>query len=63
MEEKNLEDDKKEIKEETKQNKGINFDNLSDWDNIVYPNDSKINQINLNNENNIINNKKRNKKF
>ena len=50
----------KEEKQEIKHNTGINFDKLSDWDNIVYPNDSEINQIKLNelNNNNNINNNK-----
>ena len=54
----------KEEKKEVKHNVGINFENLSDWDNIVYPGDNEIKQMlsnnkeinvinNINNENNI----------
>jgi hypothetical protein len=43
----------KEEKKEVKHNTGINFDNLSDWDNIVYPTDNEIkNMISQKEENN-----------
>ena len=43
----------KEEKKEVKHNAGINFDNLSDWDNIVYPADNEIkNMISQKEENN-----------
>ena len=44
----------KNEKKEIKPKSGINFDNLSDWDNIVYPGDKQIKEI-INNvqENNI----------
>ena len=43
----------KEEKKEVKHNAGINFDNLSDWDNIVYPADNEIkNMISKKEENN-----------
>jgi hypothetical protein len=32
------------VKNETKNNAGINFDNLNDWGNIVYPNEQNINE-------------------
>ena len=42
------------VKNEIKHNIGINFDNLSDWDNIVYPGDNEIKEIlNKDNNNNI----------
>ena len=41
-------------KQEIKHNAGINFDNLSDWDNIVYPEEKEIKQILNNNQNNNI---------
>jgi hypothetical protein len=47
----------KEEKQEEKHNAGINFENLSDWDNIVYPENNEIkNIISNNNEKNNINN-------
>ena len=58
-----------EKKQEEKHSVGINFDNLSDWDNIVYPDNNEIkniiannaingnnNQNDINKENNIDNN-------
>ena len=33
-----------EPKIESKKNTGINFDNLNDWGNIVYPNEQNINE-------------------
>ena len=47
----------KNIKDKSKEEKhvGINFDNLNDWDNIVYPNDNEINHIISNNKENNIN--------
>ena len=40
----------KEEKKEVKHNVGINFENLSDWDNIVYPGDNEIKQMLSNNK-------------
>ena len=52
-------------KQEIKHTGGINFDNLSDWDNIVYPGDKEIKQIineaqNNNNFQNMQNNENNN---
>ena len=45
--------EEKQEKQEIKHNGGgINFDKLSDWDNIVYPGDKEIKQIINNAENN-----------
>ena len=53
MDSKNIKEEKKEVKH----NVGINFENLSDWDNIVYPGDNEIKQMLSNNkEINVINN-------
>ena len=45
---------KEKEKNEIKHNIGINFDNLSDWDNIVYPGDNEIKEIVNKNKNNNI---------